>query len=193
MIVVTRRQILFGLAGFGLFGACRQTSPENKQAIDALVKGDVSQVMVFSPEQQPTIDAVVETILPGASDAGVPDYMAYWLAQKPFASARRFIVHGLRMLDKKAVEQFKQDFAACKREAREAVLSAFAQGKVKTRQFNGAIFYQQLVELTLEGFLSDPKYGGNRDRVGWRFIGIPDGLRSCWWNPNGVSEVLGND
>ena len=69
----------------------------------------------------------------------------------------------------------------------------FAENKVKGGRFNAHLFFQKLVELTIEGYLSDPVYGGNKNRVGWRFIGIPDGLRSCWWNPNGVEEILGDD
>jgi gluconate 2-dehydrogenase gamma chain len=41
------------------------------------------------------------------------------------------------------------------------------------------VFFQRLVTLTLEGFLSDPQYGGNRNQVGWRFIG----RTPCWWAP----------
>ena len=29
-----------------------------------------------------------------------------------------------------------------------------------------------LTSLTLEGFLGDPIYGGNRDGVGWKMIGF---------------------
>jgi hypothetical protein len=31
--------------------------------------------------------------------------------------------------------------------------------------------------------LGDPKYGGNKDRVGWKFIGRPQGHPGCWWEP----------
>jgi gluconate 2-dehydrogenase gamma chain len=41
------------------------------------------------------------------------------------------------------------------------------------------VFFQRLVTLTLEGYLSDPKYGGNRDWIGWQFIG----RTPCWWAP----------
>ena len=33
-------------------------------------------------------------------------------------------------------------------------------------------FFTLLLTFTLEGFFSDPVYGGNRDGVGWRFIGF---------------------
>ena len=73
------------------------------------------------------------------------------------------------------------------------MLEACAAGEFKAARFDGGLFFRQLMELTLEGYLSDPRYGGNRDRVGWRFIGVPDGLRSCWWNPRGVERILSPD
>jgi gluconate 2-dehydrogenase gamma chain len=30
-----------------------------------------------------------------------------------------------------------------------------------------------LLKMTVEGFFSDPVYGGNRDMVAWRMIGFP--------------------
>lgn len=191
MIVLTRREMLFGLAGVGLFGGCR--TEEDPKPIRPTSSQKYTQVLVFTPEQMPTIDAVADTILPGAKVAGVSDFIAYWLAQKPFEETRRFLLRGLKIIDRQAIRQLEQRFDACPRERREGMLKAFSENKVKEKGFNSALFYQQLVELTLEGYLSDPKYGGNRDRAGWTFIGIPDGLRSCWWNPNGVKGVLYND
>ena len=192
MIVLTRREALLGLAGVGLFGGCRGDRP-TPEAMASMAAGPITPVLVFSPEQKPTIDAVVDTILPGAQAAGVSDFVAYWLAQKPFESTRRFVLRGLKLVDQTAIRRFKQRFDACAKTDREAMLKAFLENRVGEKGFNVPLFYQQIVELTLEGYLSDPKYGGNRDRVGWRFIGIPDGLRSCWWNPNGVKGVLYDD
>jgi gluconate 2-dehydrogenase gamma chain len=33
-------------------------------------------------------------------------------------------------------------------------------------------FFQNLMILTLEGFLGDPAYGGNKDHVGWKVVGF---------------------
>jgi gluconate 2-dehydrogenase gamma chain len=42
-------------------------------------------------------------------------------------------------------------------------------------------FFKLLVTHTRQGFLADPIYGGNRDRVGWQVIGFP--------GPADLSEV----
>jgi len=35
------------------------------------------------------------------------------------------------------------------------------------------VFFDMLLKMTIEGFFSDPVYGGNRDMVAWRMIGFP--------------------
>jgi gluconate 2-dehydrogenase gamma chain len=39
--------------------------------------------------------------------------------------------------------------------------------------FASSDFYALFRENVLEGMLSDPSYGGNKDMVGWKFIGFP--------------------
>lgn len=34
-------------------------------------------------------------------------------------------------------------------------------------------FFEMLYANTLEGFFSDPIYGGNRNKVGWKLVGFP--------------------
>jgi gluconate 2-dehydrogenase gamma chain len=36
-----------------------------------------------------------------------------------------------------------------------------------------SVFFDALLQMTVEGFFSDPVYGGNRDMVAWRMIGFP--------------------
>ena len=35
------------------------------------------------------------------------------------------------------------------------------------------VFFESLLELTIEGFFADPIYGGNKDMVGWKLVGFP--------------------
>jgi gluconate 2-dehydrogenase gamma chain len=39
--------------------------------------------------------------------------------------------------------------------------------------FGAADFYSMFRQNVLEGMLSDPAYGGNRDMVGWKYVGFP--------------------
>jgi gluconate 2-dehydrogenase gamma chain len=42
------------------------------------------------------------------------------------------------------------------------------------------VFFSHLWEATLEGFFSDPVYGGNRDMISWRMIGFPGAYASYY-------------
>jgi gluconate 2-dehydrogenase gamma chain len=42
------------------------------------------------------------------------------------------------------------------------------------------VFFGDLWGLTIEGFFSDPVYGGNRDMVAWRMIGFPGSYASYY-------------
>ncbi len=163
--------------------------------VPRIVRGElpVPDDTPFDARQREILSAAVERLLPGANEAGVLAYMNHWLGQEPFVPVRNYLAHGAKHLDGVSKKKKKKPFVKCSGTAQDEILKMFAHGKVKVGKFNGNTFFQQLMELTLEGFLSDPRYGGNRDRVGWQFVGIPDGLRSCWWNPDGAEMILDPD
>ena len=60
-------------------------------------------------------------------------------------------------------------FAAAKPEQQDEVLTIFKNSPETSGE---ARWYEMLIVLTLEGFLGDPSYGGNRDEVGWKTVGF---------------------
>lgn len=52
-------------------------------------------------------------------------------------------------------------------------LHQLEDGKVQLPNADAKTFFEMLFQNTLEGFFSDPLYGGNRDMVGWKLIGFP--------------------
>ncbi len=42
-------------------------------------------------------------------------------------------------------------------------------------------FFNALLTITMEGFFSDPIYGGNRDMASWKMLGFP-GLPATYAN-----------
>jgi gluconate 2-dehydrogenase gamma chain len=57
---------------------------------------------------------------------------------------------------------------------REEVLLALSSGKLAFENgLPSRPFWNSLYQTVMEGMFSDPIYGGNRDKAGWRLIGFP--------------------
>jgi gluconate 2-dehydrogenase gamma chain len=106
-------------------------------------------------------------------------------------------VAGVRELDRLAGERYGASFTELKDEQQDEVLRALEAGgeqrgfdasrgtpaiayggpvEPALQQTNAEAdldFFPLLVTHTRQGFLADPIYGGNRDRVGWKAIGFP--------------------
>jgi gluconate 2-dehydrogenase gamma chain len=74
-------------------------------------------------------------------------------------------------------------FSALSPDQQDSMLTDLEKGKFKIEgvgphpiEIEGAkedSFFSILMQNTLEGFFSDPMYGGNRDMIGWKLIGFP--------------------
>lgn len=64
-------------------------------------------------------------------------------------------------------------FDMLKPEQQDEILTALEQDKVDLESVPARVFFDLLLRNTEEGFFSDPIYGGNRDKIGWRLIGFP--------------------
>ncbi len=53
------------------------------------------------------------------------------------------------------------------------VLRRLEDGKLVLESVPGRFFFNLLLDSTIEGFFSDPIYGGNRDKLGWKLVGFP--------------------
>ena len=53
------------------------------------------------------------------------------------------------------------------------MLKGIEGGDVKLKDVDGKAFFTLFLQNTIEGFFSDPIYGGNRDMVGWKLLGFP--------------------
>jgi gluconate 2-dehydrogenase gamma chain len=91
--------------------------------------------------------------------------------QAPFTPAELF---------RKAIRAINDDFA--KRNTRfadlasseqDAYLKALQAEKRDLGVVAAPVFFESLLEVAIEGFFSDPAYGGNKDMVAWAMIGFP--------------------
>ncbi len=125
----------------------------------------------LSPAQRAGLAAAVERILPtdhepGAKEAGVIDFCTEQLRRPELSDIRRRIVAGLLALDRRALRASGKPFAELPAAEQDQLL-----GETQAGSAQGEQFVRILISITLEGFLSDPKHGGNKDRVGWKMIG----------------------
>lgn len=176
----TRRQVLVGFFGLAAGGGIAARFASRPRAVPAAPK----PALPFPPPETATLEAAMEHALPGAVAAGVPVHIAYWMTtDRYFKGFAREFQEGAMALDRVAREIAKKAFVELTPEQKDAVFTQFQQGKVRAQGFDGARFFEHLVTFSLEGFLADPKYGGNRDQVGWKFIGF----KPCWWAPRASS------
>jgi gluconate 2-dehydrogenase subunit 3-like protein len=132
----------------------------------------------LSRDQAIFVGAVAERIWPGARNAGAVAYINRSLAGA-YASdlpSYRIAVH---RLDAAARRRFGKGFAAAGGDQQDALLRALEAGTLReipgTR---GREMFAMLRQHVIEGVLSDPSYGGNRDFAGWKAVGYPGPRRS---------------
>jgi gluconate 2-dehydrogenase gamma chain len=63
-------------------------------------------------------------------------------------------------------------------EVMDEVLKGLESGAIALPSIPAPVFFETLLANTIEGFFSDPAYGGNRDMVGWRLVGFPGAYAS---------------
>jgi gluconate 2-dehydrogenase gamma chain len=133
---------------------------------------------------------------PGALEAGVPRFIDRQLAgaygggdhfylQAPFPkglptqgwqmeSPAQVYRAAIPAVDRWSVETYGKTFAALDPASQDEALKAIASGKA---QLKGApdskVFFALLLQNVIEGYFSDPLYGGNREMGAWRMIGFP--------------------
>src|SRR5882672_4243668 len=68
------------------------------------------------------------------------------------------------------------------------ILRRLEEGKLALESVPGRFFFNMLLDNTIEGFFSDPIYGGNRDKIGWKLVGFPGvaAVYTTWVDKHGV-------
>jgi gluconate 2-dehydrogenase gamma chain len=128
-----------------------------------------------------TLAAAADRIIPpdedpGASQAGVVVFVDRQLATRERKEAA-FWRSGLRGLDAAARRRHGCGFAELSEDAQVALLRDAEAGVGERADWGDvlpAAFFDRLRRYTMMGFYGDPRHGGNRDRVAWRMLGVPD-------------------
>jgi gluconate 2-dehydrogenase gamma chain len=66
-----------------------------------------------------------------------------------------------------------KDFDRLSAADRDVAMREIESGKAEFAHLSAKDFFEALLLVTMEGFFSDPMYGGNRDMAAWKMIGYP--------------------
>src|ERR1700733_13067550 len=137
-----------------------------------------------------------DALSPSGSDCGVPNFIDRQLAgaygtgarlyrQGPFPKGkpeqgyqlslnpREFFRAGVASANEFTRKAYGKDFDRLNEEQRIAALKTMEGGKAEFTGFGSAMFFNALLQITMEGFFADPIYGGNRDMASWKMVGYP--------------------
>jgi gluconate 2-dehydrogenase gamma chain len=92
--------------------------------------------------------------------------------QLPLTPAE-FITTGIAAANAWSRKTYGSDFDQLDAGKRVEALKAMEEGKAELENINSRAFFGRLYALTMEGFFSDPIYGGNRNMASWRMLGFP--------------------
>jgi len=99
---------------------------------------------------------------------GKPE-QGYQLALTP----REYVASGIAAANAWSRKTFGKEFDRLSAADRIAALTQMQKGEAKFEHFSATGFFNRVHGLVMEGFFSDPMYGGNRNMAGWKMIGFP--------------------
>jgi gluconate 2-dehydrogenase gamma chain len=178
-------------ASAGRAPAAVAASPSEPEAYLTLT---ASEVAFFSAAADTFIPA--DELTPSGTDCGVVTFVDRQLASAwgggaklyrngPFRKGkptqgyqlpltpREFFAAGITVVNAWSRQTYGKEFDRLNAQQRDAALKDLDAGKAKLRNFDGKQFVDALLRICMEGFFSDPIYGGNRNKVSWRMVGYP--------------------
>jgi len=154
--------------------------------------------LFFTPAEAAFVEAACARLIPsdatgpGALEAGVPLFLdrqmagdygkgSRWYMQGPWPKGLPTQGYQSRHppgeLYRVAIGEIDQaagaSFAGLSGADQEAFLKRLEAGTVQLATVDAKAFFALLLQNVMEGFFSDPVYGGNRGMAGWRMIGFP--------------------
>jgi gluconate 2-dehydrogenase gamma chain len=162
----------------------------------------IEPLLTLTATEAAFLGAVYDTIIPAdrlspsGSDCGLVNYIDRQLAgawgngarlyrNGPFVKGlpeqgyqlsltpREFFAAGIKAANAWARKTYGKEFDRLSVADRNAALTAMQEGKAEFKNFSSRALFGQLLTITMQGFFSDPIYGGNRDKVSWKMLGYP--------------------
>jgi len=189
--------------GAPLLSVAEGAVPHHSHAKSAAAARDVDRplYLFFNAEEVAFIEAACERLIPadetgpGALQAWVPNYLdkqlggawgagerlyrsGPWQAgtpsqgyQLPFTPGELFHT-ALRAINAQFTSKGTA-FAEASGEQQDAYLKSLEAGGTDLDGVPSGVFFDMLLKMTVEGYFSDPVYGGNKDMAAWKMIGFP--------------------
>jgi gluconate 2-dehydrogenase gamma chain len=185
MTTLDRRDAVKALALLPFAFSFDLSAPQLERARQAFAdKETLAQGYVpkfFKPSEWRTVRMLVDYIIPrdersgSATDAKVPEYMDFLLADKDASESSKVAMRGgLGWLDFECVERFGIPFVRCTDVQRRQVLDDIAwPAKARPEMSHGVAFFNRFRDLTAAGFFSsemgwkDVRYVGNVFAPNW--------------------------
>jgi len=159
-------------------------------------------LLALNETEHAFVVAAVDTLIPAdelspsGSDCGIATYIDRQLASAwgggakmyragPFHKGKpeqgyqlpltpaEFLKAGIAAANEWSRKTYGRDFDRLAPDKRVEALKAMEAGKAEFANFSARAFFGRLHAMTMEGFFSDPVYGGNRNKVSWRMLGFP--------------------
>jgi gluconate 2-dehydrogenase gamma chain len=154
-------------------------------ATEAAFLSAAADTMIPADELSPSgtdcgVVTYIDRQLAGAYGAGAKTYrngpfrrgkleQGYQLALTP----RQYFATGIAAANEWARKTYNKEFDRLAPTDRAAALSAMEHGTAQFENFSAHAFFVRLHAMVMEGFFSDPMYGGNRNKVSWEMLGFP--------------------
>ena len=104
----------------------------------------------------------------GPYQKGKPE-QGYQLALTP----KEFFSAGIAETNEWSRKTYGKEFDRLAPADQIAALKAMEEGKAEFMGLGSKPFFEAVLAITMEGFFSDPIYGGNRDKASWKMLGFP--------------------
>jgi gluconate 2-dehydrogenase gamma chain len=195
---IPRRDFLTGAGAAGAGVAALATSAPAAKAQAA----PAETWLVLTADEAAFFSAVADTMIPAdalspsGTDCGIPVFIDRQLASAWGAGAgmyragpfhqglpeqgyqlpltpRDYFAEGVQATNAWSRKAYGKVFDRLAPEQRAEALTAIEAGKAEFENFDARAFFQRLLTITMEGFFSDPIYGGNRGKASWRMLGFP--------------------
>ena len=136
----------------------------------AVAQGSPPALQFFTAAQAEQVEAIAAQIIPTDDGPGAKEAGAVYFIDRALSTfdkdRRAAYTKGLKNLESVSRKLFPRTgkFAALNAEQQIKVLQSIEQSE----------FFEVVRSHTVVGFLANPSYGGNRDKVGWQWIGFED-------------------